>query len=233
MTFDQPIGVAFGHFALPAQRLADHFDWNDAIYRDFSARVFVVVDKPYPVPDYAECVLFPSSRLPVVDGRTVFATTRTRNAGVRAALDAGCDPIIVTDSCMCFERESWETMLAVGSRPRRSAVIPVCRMSYSNDRDRRAERFEDAALATGTVSMLAEDWRMIRYNEKQFGYGCDDGRFEIYIRTAGIQIRREGIIYHMAHVEGAEQREFHGRTDHWNRASGFNPENSKHNARQT
>lgn len=226
------IGVAFGHFDMPAQRLADHFAWNEAIYRDFSARVFVVVDKPYPVPDYAECVLFPWSRLPLVDGRTVFATTRTRNAGVRAALDAGCDPIIVTDSCMCFERGSWETMVAVGSRPRRSAVIPYCRMSYFNDRNRRAERFEFAPLATGTVSMTAADWQGIRYNEKQYGYGCDDGRLEIYLTAAGIKIRREGIIYHMAHVEGAEQGELDGRTDHWNRASGFNPDNIEHNRRQ-
>jgi hypothetical protein len=33
----------------------------------------------------------------------------------------------------------------------------------------------------------------------------------------------------MAHEDGACQKEFEGRNDHWNRANGFNPDNFEHN----
>lgn len=142
---------------------------------------------------------------------------------------AGCDPIIVTDVDMAFESEAWQAMRHVADSEMPTAEVPYCRMSNSSQWGRRADSWEDAPVATGTISMRAAEWQRVSYCEKQWAYGCDDGLILTRISDAGIRIYRTGYIYHMAHVDGANQKEFDGREDHWNRANGFNPDNFEHN----
>jgi hypothetical protein len=223
------IGVVFPSYRIPEHRLRDHFAWNERFYRE-GVRVFAVTDKQYDVPPYAKCVVFPEEQLPLIDGMRVFATTRCRNAGIRTAIGANCDPIIVTDVDISFEPVAWRAMLTVTESKMPTAQIPYCRMSETNDwysRHNLPSVF--APKATGTISMRSVDWGRVSYCEEQWAYGCDDGLIMTRIANAGIRIQRAGEIYHMAHVDGSCQKEFDGRDDHWNRANGFNPDNFQHN----
>lgn len=226
----QQVGVVFVSYRVPEYRLQNHFRWNALFYDQPGVCVFVVTDREYELPDYAECVIFPESRLPIHKGQRIFALTRTKNAGVRAAIEAGCDPIICSDLDICFEREAWRAAVAVTDE---NAAVPLYRMSESAHYDTRAEAFVEAPLAEGTVTMSAANWKRCHFNERQKGYGGDDGTLIRTIADADppIHIERGGYVYHMAHRHGANQTEFEGRADHWNRDNGFNPENFKRNAR--
>ncbi len=223
------IAVVFPSYRIPEHRLRDHFEWNSQLYIGSGAKVFVVSDREYDVPDYATCVIFPEEKLPIRKKRQVFATTRLRNMGIRTAIESGCDVVICTDVDICFESEAWESLLAVADGV---ASIPYCRMSYADNMVRRKDKWIPADLATGTVSMTAANWGKVQYCEDQVAYGCDDGRLQMGIEEAGICEDRTGHIYHIAHVDGVEQKEFRGRCDHWNRENGFNPENFRGNCRK-
>lgn len=223
-------GIVFPSWRIPETRLQDHFVWNARYYNSAPCRVFVVADREYDLPDYAECVIFPEDKLPILNGIRRFATTRCRNAGIQAAIAAGCDPIMCTEVDIAFEPKAWDlASFGVPNWTSRTALVPHCRMSYSSDWHHREDHWIAAPLATGTVTMKAKHWGEVSYCEQQWGYGCDDGLFLKRLAKRDMKVRRTGYIYHIAHVDGAEQREFHGRGDHWNRASGFNPSNFRHN----
>jgi len=225
-----PLGVVFVSWQIPEHRLRDHFAWNERLYRPGGVRVFAVTDREYEVPDYARCVIFPKTRLPIFGGRYRFALTRTKNAGIRAAIAAGCSPIICSDVDIAFEPAAWMAALATTDR---TAAVPLYRMSLSSQWAERENSYEEAPLAEGTITMTAHNWERIQYCERQWGYGGDDGTIIDRIAHADppIRITRVGHVYHMAHVDGACQKEFCGRTDHWNRDNGLNPENFRRNAR--
>jgi len=226
------IAVVFGCYRLPEERLQAHLEWNASFYSGSGARLFVVTDREYPLPPFAECVVFPEENLPLVGGVRRFATTRCRNAGIRAAIAAGCGLITCTDVDISFEPEAWEAALAVGPCGVPTAAVPYCRMSESSEWARRERSWIDAEFATGTVTMTADQWRVIQYDESQHGYGYDDSRMLHRIAAQGVSVLRTGYVYHVAHVDGANQKEHHGRNDHWNRANGFNPQNFRHNRRR-
>ncbi len=222
--------VVFVSWRVPERRLQDHFAWNDAIYRRDNVRVFPVTDQPYDVPEYAECVIFPEDKLPLHQGQRRFALTRTKNAGIRAAIAAGCDPIVCSDVDISFELEAWQAAMAVTDQ---TAAVPIYRMSTSSIYFDRETEYETAILAEGTITMTAANWGRVQYCEAQWGYGGDDGTIVSGISKARplIRVTRAGHVYHMAHVDGSCQKEFQGRTDHWNRTNGLNPDNFRHNAR--
>ena len=153
--------------------------------------------------------------------------TSIQAAAILAAIAANCDPIICTDVDIAFEEDAWHAMESLTEEG--VAVVPQCRMSSRSQWKDREESWIEAPLATGTVSMTAADWRVMPYSENQWGYGCDDGLIVERMEKRGMQVLRGGYIYHMAHVDGANQLEFNGRDDHWNRASGLNPDNFSHN----
>jgi len=223
------IGVAFPSYRIPEHRLRNHFAWNALLYRADSVHVFAVTDREYAVPEYAECVIFPERCLPMHDGRRRYSTTRCRNAGIRAAIDAGCEVIVCTDVDICFELEAWESLLAVRHG---IAAVPYCRMAASSDPAKRESKWIFDEWATGTVAMVAEHWRKIQYSRNQWGYGDDDGAILDLMQKRGVQLTRDGHIYHIAHTDGANQLNFGGRSDYWNRDNGFNPDNFSRNRRQ-
>jgi hypothetical protein len=236
---NRQIGVVFPSYRIPIQRLVDHFKWNDAIYRSAGASVYVVTEElaeihgrpegamDFPaavmdLPEYVKLLPFPESCLPVVDGKPAFSITKTKNHGIGGAIADGCELIICTDVDVTLDAESWAAAMRVTDY---SAAVPLYHMA-DNFPDRK-EKYIAAPNATGTVTMTANNWRHIQYNEEMVGYGCDDGAilFAMGQHGAGLAIDRTGIAYHIAHVEGSIQSEFHGRTDQWNRSDGFNFDN--------
>jgi len=236
---DRQIGVVFPSYRIPVQRLVDHFKWNDAIYREVEAKVFVVVEEdldagtppegamPFPaavmdLPEYVTLIQFDESDLPVIDGKPAFSIAKTKNRGIEAAIRNGCELIIATDVDVTLDAEAWAAAMRVTDY---SASVPLYRMADSH-KDRKT-KYIDAPNATGTVTMTANNWREVRYDERMVGYGCDDGAilYAMGIHGAGLTIDRTGVAYHVAHVEGSNQSEFNGRSDHWNRGSGFNFKN--------
>lgn len=211
--------VVFVHYKIPEKRLREHFAWNESEYLAAGTKVFVVADRQYDVPEYARCLVYPGEM-------PVFNLALTSNFGIRHAITAGHDVIVKTDADMVFDGGlGW--MFGVKSH---SARIPMYRMASSyKDRE---QGYVDAPNATGTICMRSECWQAAHFNEECVGYGCDDGILMRQIKRCGYSVERAKAIYHIAHIEGTPQKEFdrqNPRIDHWNRDSGFNPENFVNN----
>ena len=217
------VAVTFTHYRVPEKRLHEHFRWNDKVYRAANARVFVVTDREYAdLPDYASCIVYP-------DNLDVFNLSATSNFGIRYAAESGFHTIIKTDCDMVIPPELWPQLAGVQEG---SAIVPHYLMASSYDG--RETDYVAAPKATGTIAMVAQDWRQAHYHEECVGYGSDDAIMLNAIKRQGINIDRvEGKpIYHIAHQEGTPQKEFCKKTprvDHWGRDNGFNPENFGHN----
>ena len=205
---DTPPAVVFvSYLKVPEQRLQDHFRWNDGIYRDSGAKVYVVTDCEHNLPKYAECVLFPEDELPVVNGTRRFSLCKTKNAGIRKAVADGAEVIICTDVDIAFPVRSWK-MLACPSPI--EAVAPVYMMAPSYER--RSESHADHG-ATGTVSMRAAHWRQVEYDERCVGYGADDGIILADCKAHGLKINKRPTVWHIEHpgAEDVENVPGHGR----------------------
>lgn len=216
------LAVVFVHYNLPEHRLKDHFKWNNNIYRESGAKVFVVSDKKYDVPDYARCIVYPEEM-------KVFNLAKTSNYGIRAAIESGYQTIIKTDADMVFPHDTFENCMKVNNK---HAVVPIYYMA--SNYENRNKDYVEAPRATGTIAMTAEGWKQAHFHEGCEGYGSDDAILLKAIVKAKIQKIRDSIIYHIAHIEGTPQKEFDSgnpRIDHWNRDSGFNPENFAHNGK--
>lgn len=224
------IAVVFvSYLKVPESRLQDHFTWNDEIYCFYGddLRVYVVSDVEHDLPDYAETVIFPMERLPVVDEQPRFSLSMTKNAGIQKAISDGAASILCTDVDISF---GWFT-----SAPSRfefwdgTAVIPRYRMAPSFEI--RTEGRLDLGC-TGTIGMTAKDWQRVQFNEECFCYGKEDGILLQDIVRAGIGVNRRGIVSHIAHVPGDGDRiPGKGSATCWGREDGFNFENFDHNSR--
>lgn len=209
------IYVVFVHYRLPEQRLRDHFRWNDEIYRTFQVRVIVVSDIEREVPDYATCAAY---REPM----PVFSLAKTKNFGLSEALRTASDSDIIamTDADIAWEDGVFFDMHECIHE---NAIIPLYFMAQ--DYDARHDSFPDPGCG-GTVAMQAAHWRRTRYDERYVGYGGEDGRMRKDIVSMGLRERRDCRVYHIAHDPTADQHNVpgHGRTDAWNRDTGFNPD---------
>lgn len=212
------VAVVFTHYRLPPDRLMKHLEWNREAYVSSGVKVFVVTDEDRSLPDFAQCLVFPTPL-------RVFNLAATSNYGIRYAIENGFDAVIKTDPDIVFSEEAWTQLYNV--RPG-SAVAPCYLMVRSYE-----ERFgknEAFPLATGTVSQAAEGWNRAHYHEGCVGYGCEDNVLLMAIeRTGGIVDSIEGHpVWHIAHDENSPQV-VERRRDTWNR--GFNPLNLKNNMR--
>jgi hypothetical protein len=211
-----PVPAAvFVAYRLPEQRLRDHFRWNDAEYRAKGIRVYVVVDRVYDgLPDYVRQLVYE-------DEMPVFSLAKTKNRGIRHAIEAGHSPIIATDSDILFPADALEQAIRT---PAGTADVP----HYWMADDESCASYVPAPKATGTVTMTADDWRRIHYHEGCEGYGSDDGILLHAIVKHKLRVDRGKHVWHIAHVAGTPQKEFDQakpRVDHWGRGDGFNPEN--------
>jgi hypothetical protein len=223
------IGVVFvSYLKVPEQRLRDHFRWNASLYESYGdrLRVYVVSDVEHDLPSYAETIVYPIEKLPVVDGQPRFSLTMTKNAGNDAALADGAEVIICTDVDICFWTDSFDTMTRVDEM---CAAIPVYRMAPSYEQ-RDEGRFDHGC--TGTIAMTAANWRRLRFDERYVAYGGDDGQMLQDICTAGLTVLRSTIVSHIAHRPGDVERiPGSGAASCWGREDGFNFDNFHNNRR--
>jgi hypothetical protein len=217
-------------YRIPELRIADHFRWNDALYRQGRTTVYVVSDRRCPGPGYARWIVFPEADLPLRNGRRVFSLTATKNRGIDAALADGCQVLVVTDIDMAFPDPTWHRM--TGCR-RGEAIVPVYVLAPAFDSRVTCTAAAEDPGCEGTVAMTAADWRRVRFDERCIGYGADDGILHKAIARAGIRHDRQFRVYHIAHTPVAADSRVpgHGRGDCWNRADGFNPDNFAENRR--
>lgn len=210
-------GVCFVHYEIPERRLREHFQWNDRLYRDAEAQVYITTDREYEVPDYAHCLIYPK-------GMPVFSLAATKNHAIRAAILDGCNPILSTDTDIALPGSTWGQFCRLGVNGTGSATIPTYRMVRSH-----ADRDADAPAdhgATGVVGMTADAWQRCPYDERFIGYGAEDGQLRLAIARAGIREIRNEYVWHIAHNPDAAQVNIpgHGRSDAWNRDT-INPDN--------
>ena len=223
------IAVVFvSYLRVPEQRLQDHFRWNASLYESYGdrLRVYVVSDVKHDLPSYAETIVYPVEKLPVVDGQPRFSLTKTKNAGNDASLADGAEVIICTDVDICFWTDSFDTMTRVDET---CAAIPVYRMAPSYEQ-RDEGRFDHGC--TGTIAMTAANWRRLRFDERCVGYGADDGIMLGDITKAGLTVLRSTVVSHIAHVQGDGKRTpGSGAATCWGREDGFNFDNFQNNRR--
>jgi hypothetical protein len=213
-------GVVFVHYRIPQWRLDDHFRWNDLYYRK-GAMVFVVTEGEMVVPDYAVCLPYP-------EPMEMFNLCKTKNYGIQAALEAGCDPIAVIDTDIAWTPQTWLNSIAV----RNNGIFyhPIAWMAQSWE-EREAKRHPDTGMGCCMVAS-APLWQQVQYDERYVGYGSDDWKIIHDLTYIGrARMYREGFIYHIAHNPDADQTNpnGHGRADCWNRDTGFNPDNASQN----
>jgi len=216
------IAVVIVSYRIAENRLADFFEWNDATFRADDVLVYVVTDREYDVPDYAQCVIFPESKLPKENGKPIFSLSKTKNRGLRTAVEDGADIVVCSDIDIWFPPYVWQR---IRETPAGHAFIPVYLMAKTWE-NRRNDSHQDFG-ATGTIIMRADHWRQIHYDPRYFGYGAEDGKILADIKQAGLQIDRHLPVYHIAHERGTDQHNFKGRTDYHNKD--FNPLRFKEN----
>ena len=225
--------VVFVAYRLPEERIRAHLEWNAGIFgAPPELKIYIVTDRTLSFPAGVNCLVYPRAM-------PVFSLARTKNYGIRQALDAGAEIIVATDADMAWTGDAWAECRAVGER---QCVAPIYHMvdSFSLRHAFTPNRVV-ADLAIGTVAMRASGWRKVcGYNERLEGYGADDGDLWRRIGAAGIRQYRGAAIYHIAHQSGAVQQEAHTagdksrgtRADHWGRGDGFNPDQLQNNIRR-
>jgi hypothetical protein len=220
--------VFVSYLKVPEERLQDHFRWNREAYKQFGdrLRVYVVSDIDHDLPSYAESVIYPMDRLPMIDGRRRFSLTATKNSGIAEAIENGAEVVISTDVDVAFDPQTLQLMFTV---PDDWASIPLYRMAPSFE-DRAKGHIDHGCM--GTVGLTAANWTRIRYDERCVGYGADDGILMRDIERAGIRIARDHEVTHIAHVSGDGARQpGRGSATCWGRDDGFNFDNFTANRR--
>ena len=163
---------------LPARMLADFRA------RHAGQQVFAVGDLP-------ECEV-----VYMLKENELFSITRAANAGIRAAIKAGHDPVIKTDiDCVLPPVEAWAGAASGG----RGAAFRYWEIKTATD----TSAAKMCSRRCGTIVMTASDWqRAGYYNEDMDGYGFDDGDMIDRARKAGIRIDllRSPRVFHVSHA---------------------------------
>jgi hypothetical protein len=217
------IAVVFvSYLEVPEERLRDHFRWNQESYEQFGnrLRIYVVSDIDHDLPSYAESVIYPMDRLPMIAGRRRFSLTITKNFGITEAMKNGAETVICTDVDIAFDPQTLQLMFTVTDD---WASIPLYRMAPSFV-DRAKGHIDHGCM--GTVGLTAANWKRVRYDERCVGYGADDGILMRDIERMGIHIARDHEVTHIAHVLGDGARQpGRGSSTCWGRDRGFNFDN--------
>ena len=216
------VAVVFvAYRTVPEERIQEHFAWNDAVYRDAGARVYMVTDHYHELPEYAECVVFPESELPHLQGWPVFSLCKTKNAGINKALRDGAEVLVCMDVDTAVTKSTWDHLLSVGPH---EAKVPMIAM-VPRSLERRGAKVDKGV--TNTIAMTALNWARIQYDEGCVGYGADDGIIVTDIRKAELTVDRSGEAWHVDHPGESNACNIpgRGRGGCYGREEGFNPEN--------
>jgi hypothetical protein len=183
--------VVLVHYKMPADRLLQHFQWNDQQYRQTTATVYVVTDRHICLPDYARVLIYP-------EAMSEFSLAKTSNYGIRTAIDNHHSQIVKTDSDVCFN--DLITVLAVG---RFDAHAP----RYSSVACYETRHISQGIMPDGygTVAMTATNWLRVQgYHEEMSGWGYEDEELVAHCREISINVDTSGCVIHVGHDNTAK-----------------------------
>lgn len=195
-------------YRVPSQRTRDWLSWNE----QHGLPVILVVDPDADIspPSWVTLIRF-NEPMPQ------FALSWTSNRAIRYLIDNGFSgSIMKTDIDIAFQSPfAW----ACRTLRQSQVLVPHYRMG-NHPTDTTAEIWP---ATCGTIAAMASAWqRICGYDERQTGYGVDDGDCLDRFRKAGYSIDRMHSVVHVAHEPGTPQ--IRGRNDQWNRDS-INPLN--------
>lgn len=213
---DTPVHIVSTAYRIPHERIHAWFGWHDG-----DGWPATLVTDPDTAAELAGKTPTWCSILPYAHAMERFSLARTSNSGIRHVVDsgfAGC--IVKTDIDVRF-LEPFTAACTLLSNKR--VLVPHYRMGKHED-DERAGIW---AATCGTIAALSCTWTEIcGYDERQDGYGVEDGDCLDRFRRAGYHIDRMQQVLHIAHDIGPQK--YNARNDQWNRDS-INPENHAHN----
>lgn len=211
--------VVVGHFRLPEQRLLEFLAWNQELFKKHHVRVNLVTDHLHPGLDSAVSQLLYPAPMPV------YSPSRVSNFGIR---QAGSGRVMKSDIDCAFSEAALQEALAV--RPGQGVFFNY-RMTKSYE-----TREQNVLWGAGCGTMCLDfiDWdRLNGYDERQEGYGIEDGDGVARARKLLRLAHSRATIWHIAH-SGDElwtQANRCWRRDLWNRSSGFCPDRHVENKR--
>lgn len=215
----RPITVVAGHFRLPEERLAGFLAWNRELFSKHDVRVNLVTDRHHEgLPDFVDELIYPAPM-------PVYSPSRVSNYGIRRA---GSGTVLKTDiDCVFSEAAMREVAM----------VRPGLGFYFNYRMAKTYETREQNVLwgaGCGTMALDFSDWDRIHgYDERQEGYGVEDGDGVARARKF-IHLRHSrAVIWHIAHTgdEIWTQTNRCFRRDLWNRSSGFCPDRHVENKR--
>ena len=197
--------VVLVHYRIPQIRLDEHFRANKEQYVKNNVTVFVVSDSAVlSAPDYARILVYPREL-------KTFSLAKTANYGVRAAIEAGHQIVIKSDSDVALGDVGW--LLSCGPKEARAPKYISVPAWESVGGDGRV-----MPDGEGTISMRYLGWLAVQgYNEILDGWGFDDNEICQKLSNIGWQVNHDGRVWHVDHPGGAK----------WNRA--FNPDRGREN----
>lgn len=214
--------IVVGHFRLPEERLQGFFSWNRELFEKYKITVNLVTDRHH----LGDCggivneLIYPAPML-------VYSPSRVSNYGIRHT-DGGT--VLKTDIDCVFSEQAIQEVLKV--HPGRGVYFNY-RMTPSYE-----ERLKRSALwgaGCGTMALDFSDWDKINgYDERQEGYGVEDGDGVQRARKVVNLTHSRAIIWHVSHNPKEElwtQTNKCFRRDLWNRDSGFCPDRHVENRR--
>jgi len=177
---------------LPAEAWAAWLARNAEVVEELKQEVYLVTDLD---PDRAPWVQV--IQPPAMDQ---YSPARASNAGIRAAYAAGFGVIIKTDiDCILSDRFILDAEKLV-PQTAGEVLAPYYMMAagVTFEQIRDAKKWQQGC---GTVAARAEDWARLKgYDERQYGYGFEDGDLVIRARFLGMKVkRRASQVVHVHH----------------------------------
>ncbi|MEN6550036.1 MAG: galactosyltransferase-related protein [Armatimonadia bacterium] len=211
--------VVVGHFRLPEERLTGFLAWNRELFQKYAVHVNLVTDRCHEkLPENVTELIYPAP-LPV------YSPSRVSNYGIR---QAGAGRILKTDIDCVFSEDALREALAVCQGRGVFFNYRMCK-SYET-----REQNLLWGAGCGTMCLDYSDWDRIHgYDERQEGYGVEDGDGVARARQVLHLRHSRATIWHIAHTgdEVWTQANRCFRRDLWNRSSGFCPDRHVENKR--
>jgi len=212
--------IVVGHFRIPEERLRGFLSWNAQMFNKYNVKINLVTDRHHKdLPVYVNELIYPTSLL-------VYSPSRVSNYGIR---QAGSGKICKSDIDVVFSEQAMQEV-CYKVRPGVGYYWNY-RMAPSYE-----ERLVKSALwgaGVGTMCLDFSDWdRLNGYDERQEGYGVEDGDGVQRARKIVDLKHSRAIIYHISHNPENElwtETNRCWRRDLWNRDTGFCPDRHKEN----
>lgn len=184
-----PLAVVVAHYMLEPMRLLEWLTWNYDRIRAVGGHVYLCTDRAQGMASGITQVEIPRM--------STYSPAKAVNPGIRRACDDGVKVIVKTDIDVFLT----DAFLKTAKRMRDlEAMCPV--YCYAAN-IAATEKAEPDMASCGTLALPAEGWRLIHgYDERQYGYGREDGDAYDRALEAGYRFTRmERLVYHIEHQD--------------------------------